>query len=473
MSDALPLEAGSGDPAPVPPARRRARDVLSALTRPKVALMLALGFSSGLPFMLIGNTLSFWLADSGVKLAVIGFLSWIGLSYSVKFLWGAVVDRAPAPLVGFLGRRRGWMIVTQLLVGGGLIGMACCDPRTQLGALIGFGLLTGLGAASQDTVIDAWRIESAADTEELGLLTAAYTVGYRVALIATEAWILYLANAAGWPVAYAVFGGLMAIGVFAALLAREPAQADAAIEDKVRREGRNPLRIARDAVIGPFADFFRTHGVAVALLMLGMITTFHLCDYLRGPMGNPYYHALGIAKPIIANVRGTIGLAGAFAGIALGGVVCLRIGARRALVLGGIVQPIAVAAFAALAWHGGDFSLLRLGPVNLTAFEAIMTFDSAAMAFAGVALATYMSSLTNLGFTATQYALMASLPNLSGKFLKGFSGVIVDALHAGRTELRAYEVFYLLSAAVGLPALALCLILAARRPPERVPESGS
>ena len=422
--------------------------------------MLALGFSSGLPFMLIGNTLAFWLSDAGVKLGVIGFLSWMALSYSVKFLWGAVVDRARAPLLGFLGRRRGWMIITQIVVGGGLLGMASCDPRAHLGVLVVFGIITGVGAASQDTVIDAWRIESASDPDELGLLTAAYTVGYRIALIATEAWILYLANSAGWPVAYAVFGGLMAVGVVAALMAREPVQADAAIEARAAEEGRNPLRVVQDAVIGPFVDFFRAHGAALASLMLAMITLFHLCDYLRGPMSNPYYHALNIPKPTIANVRGTIGLAGAFIGIALGGVVCLRIGTRRALVLGGVLQPIAVAAFALLAWHGGDWALFGLGPIKVTAFEVIMTFDSAAMAFAGVALATYMSSLTNLGFTATQYALLASAPNLSGKVLKGYSGVIVEALRVGRTELQAYELFYLLSAGVGLPALALCVILA-------------
>ncbi len=450
-----------------PPARRRAADVLKSLSQPKVGLMLALGFSSGLPFMLIGNTLTFWLAEDGVKLAVIGFLSWITLTYSVKFLWGAVVDRLPAPLIGRLGRRRGWMIITQVGVGTGLIGMACTDPRTQLGLLVGFGLLTGVSAAAQDTVVDAWRIESAADADELGLLTAAYSLGYRAALIATEALILLLANAVGWPISYGLYGGLMVVGVIAALLVVEPARADAAMEAKSHEAAVHPARAIGDAIVGPFIAFFRAHGWALAGLMLGMITFYHLCDYMRGPMSNPYYKALGISKPTIAAVRATIGLGGSLAGIALGGAASLRLGNFRTLILGAVLQPIAVAAFALLAWRGGDWTLISAGPVTLTGFEAIMAFDSLVMAFSGVALVAFMSTLTSLGYTATQYALLTSALTWTGKTLKGFSGVIVDDLQQGRTLLEAYGLFYLLSAAIGVPAIVLCLILAYRRPAAR------
>ncbi len=463
MTDAAPTA-----PAPRPP-RRRAKDVILALTRPRVALMLTLGFSSGLPFMLIGNTLAFWLAEDGVKLATIGFLSWITLTYSVKFLWGAAVDRVGAPLLGGLGRRRGWMILTQLAVGGGLVGMACSDPRAHLGALIGFGLLTGVGAAAQDTVVDAWRIETAQDADELGLLTASYSLGYRLALIATEALILLLATAVGWPLSYGLYGGLMAVGVIAALLAREPVRADEVMEAKALVAHVHPLRAGLDAVVGPFLEFFRTHGVAMAVLMLGTITLYHLCDYMRGPMSNPYYKALGIPKPTIAAVRATIGLAGSFAGIALGGAASLRLGNPRTLILGAILQPLAVAAFALLAWSGGDFPLLAIGSFSFTGFEAIMGFDSLVMAFSGVALVAYMSTLTSLGYTATQYALLTSALTWTGKTLKGFSGVIVDDLQAGRTLLQAYELFYLLSAAIGLPAILLCVILARPRPTQPSP----
>jgi PAT family beta-lactamase induction signal transducer AmpG len=454
-------------PAPTPavvPPRRRVWDVFAALSRPKVAQMLLLGFASGLPFMLIGNTLGLWLAEDGIKLAVIGFLSWIGLTYSVKFLWGAVVDRTPPPLVGRLGRRRGWMILTQIGVGAGLIGMAASDPKAHLPAMIAFGVFTGICAASQDTVVDAWRIEIADDADELGLLTSAYSLGYRGALVATEALILLLATAIGWPLAYGIYGLLMVVGVGAVLWAREPIQGDAALEAQTEKTARHPVMGLIDAVVGPFIAFFRAHGLALAALMLGTITLYHLCDYMRGPMSLPYYRALGIDKPTIVAVRTTVGLAGSLAGVTLGGLVCLRFGVMRALILGAILQPIGIGAFALLAWHGGDYGLVTLGSLKISAFAAIMTADSVAIGFSGVALVTYMSSLTSLGYTATQYALLTSALTWTGKTLKGFSGVIVENLSQGRTLLEGYGLFYLLAAAVGAPAILACIWLALIKP---------
>ncbi|MEO8813286.1 MAG: MFS transporter [Caulobacteraceae bacterium] len=445
------------------PRRRKAGEVVAALRRPKVGLMLALGFSSGLPFMLIGNTLGLWLATDGVKLAAIGFLSWAGLPYLVKFLWGTVVDRVRAPAPAALGRRRGWMIASQIGVAVGLIGMALVGPGSGLPLLAAFAVITGIAAATQDTVIDAWRIESASDPDELGLLTAAYSLGFRGALIATEALILLLAGQVGWPLAYGLFGALMIVGIVAALLAKEPARADAALEARTRHEAGHPFRAAYDAVVAPFVVFFRTHGWGMAALMLGTITFYHLCDYMRGPMSNPYYKALGIDLTTIAGVRLSIGLAGSLAGIALGGLSSLRIGNFRTLVAGAVLQPIGIGAFALLGWHGGDFTLASLGGARLTAFEAIMGFDAFAIGFSGVALVSYMSTLTSLGYTATQYALLTSALAWTGKILKGFSGVIVESLHHGRSLLEAYSLFYLLSAAVGAPAIVLCLVLATRR----------
>lgn len=440
--------------------KRSFAETLRALSRPKVALMLALGFSSGLPFMLIGNTLGYWLAEDHVRLATIGFLSWIGLTYGVKFVYGAVVDRLRAPLVGALGRRRGWMVLTQLGVGGGLIAMSLADPRAHIGVLAAAGLFTGVCAASQDTVIDAWRIESAADGEELGLLTSAYSLGFRIALLATEAWIYILSGYVGWPASYAIFGGLMGVGLVASLLIKEPLRADQVMEVKAGESRRHPVAGAVDAVVGPFVEFFRAHGVSVAILMLATISAYHLSDYMRGPMTSPYYQALAIPKLTIAGVRSSLGIAASFAGIALGGLSCLRLGVRATLIAGAVIQPIAVAAFALLGAHGGDWTLIAAGPLQLTAFEGIMTLDGAAMAFAGVALVVYMSTLTSLGYTATQYALLTSALVWSGKTLKGFSGVIVEQFHHGHTLLDAYAEFYLLCAAIGAPAILLSLVLA-------------
>ena len=443
--------------------KRAALDVLRALGRPKVAVMLALGFSSGLPFMLIGNTLGFWLSENHVKLSAIGYLSWAGLAYLWKFVWGAVVDHTAAPLLARLGRRRGWMIVTQAFVGIGLAGMALAGPA-HLPWLGLFAVVAGIAAAMQDTVIDAWRIEIASDVDELGLLTASYSLGFRVALFATEALILLVATAIGWAMSYLLYGAVMAVGVIAALLAREPARADAVMARNAASKPVASLKGAVDAVVGPFLTFFRTHGVGLAALMLLMITLYHLCDYMRGPMSNPYYVALHISKPVIAGVRGAIGLPMTFVGIALGGLASLRLGARTSLLLGAILQPLAVLAFATLGWHGGDYVLFRLGGAPVGAFEVIMGFDSLVMGAAGVALIAYMSSLTSLGYTATQYALLTSAMAWSGKFLKGFSGDLVEALqHTGLSPLNAYAWFFVFSAAIGVPAILVCAVIPTMR----------
>jgi len=237
------------------------------------------------------------------------------VAYLIKFLWGAVVDRIPAPFFGRLGRRRGWILLSQIGVGAGLVGMAFGGARHDILVLASFAVFTGFAAAVQDTVIDAWRIESASNPDELGLLTGAYTLGYRAALIATESLILLVATRLGWPLAYVLYGCAMVVAIIALLFAREPAQADAVMQAKSAQVKTHPLRTAFDVVAGPFVVFFRTHGWKMALLMLGMITLYHLSDYLRGPMSNPYYKALGLSKDTVGTVRLTIGLAGSLFGV--------------------------------------------------------------------------------------------------------------------------------------------------------------
>ncbi|CAN5121800.1 MFS transporter [soil metagenome] len=441
--------------AAVKPVRRKRTlmELLRAMREPRVLIMFVLGFSSGLPFMMIGNTLGYWLADDGISKAAIGYLSWAGLAYLWKFIWGAVVDRVPTPWLKTLGRRRGWMITTMTVVGIGMIGMALTGSH-HLAWLAVFAVVTGIGAAAQDTVIDAWRIEIAENEDELGLLTSVYSLGYRIALFATEALILLLATWIGWAISYAIYGVGMGIGILAALFAREPVRTDE--DDSVKVAGvAAAMGRGWDAVAGPFLAFFRSHGVTTAVLMLVFITLYHLCDYLRGPMSNPYYVALGIEKPMVAYVRGAIGLPMTFLGIAVGGILSLRLGNKPTLILGAVLQPIAVALFALLGAHGGDFQVW--GPI--TAFPLIMGFDSFCMAVSGIALIAYMSTLTSLGYTATQYALLTSAMAWSGKILKGFSGDFVEQLQVGRTELQAFSTFYLLAAAIGIPALILAVLL--------------
>jgi PAT family beta-lactamase induction signal transducer AmpG len=440
--------------------RRRKRDVLGSLRQPKVAVMLALGFSSGLPFLLSGNTLGYWLRDEGTTLKAIGFLSWVGLAYSLKFLWAPVVDRVDAPMFGRLGRRRGWMVLAQLLVAAGLVGMSAMGLGSGLARIGAVALLVAFASATQDIVVDAWRIEAAADSDELGLLSAAYQLGYRAALLVTDAIILISASHFGWPISYTAMAVLMGVGLTASLLAVEPAR-EGQIAGAIAPRSLTTTRGFFDAVVGPFVEFFRTHGW-LALLMLAMISLYRLPEFVMGPMANPFYHDLGFTKDVVGAVRGTFGLSFSLLGIAAGGFSALRFGYVPTLIVGVILQSVVIAAFAILAYAGPDVGV----------FGAVMAVDSFGISFAGVALVTYMSSLTSAGYTATQYALLSSTYAYVGKFAKGFSGVIVEQLAEGRTLLEGYALFFIGAGLVGIPALILCIFLArAVRPP--VPDLGA
>ena len=234
-------------------ARRRYkfRDYLNR----RVLIMLALGFSSGLPFNLVGNTLGYWLRDEHTALAAIGFISWVGIAYSLKFLWAPFLDRTRVPLLGALGQRRGWILLTQLLVGSGLIAMAILGTAHGLTVLGTVALVVAFSASTQDIAIDAWRIESSQNRDDLGLLTSAYTMGFRTALLGTEAIILPVAQRIGWNAAYMVYGVLIAVGIIACLWAAEPTEAGEVTEKK-RVDA--PLSSARgifDAIAGPYRLF--------------------------------------------------------------------------------------------------------------------------------------------------------------------------------------------------------------------------
>jgi PAT family beta-lactamase induction signal transducer AmpG len=446
-SDTAPDRASTTKPT----RRYRMADVLRALRRPRILAMLLLGFSSGVPFLLVGNTLGYWLREGGMSLSTIGFLSWVGLAYSFKFLWAPVVDRVDVPLLGRLGRRRGWMVLAQFAVGASLAAMALIGPAGGIAPFAACAVAAAFSAATQDIVVDAWRIETAETAEELGLMTAAYQLGYRGALYCTDALILLLAQFAGWPASYLTAAGAMMIGVGASLFAKEPAQADAVMH---AMSGAAPLWSPRgffDAVVGPFVEFFKAHGL-FALVMLLTITLYHLSDYLRGPIVNPFYHDVGYTKLQVAAVRGTFGLWALITGIAVGGYCSLRLGFFRTLILGAIIQPIGIGAFALVALAGRP---------DLVLFTVVNSIDNFGIAFSGVALVAYMSSLTSLGYTASQYAVMSSALAWTGKIFKGFSGAVIEGLQNGRDLMHAYALFYVGIAALGIPAIGLCFVLAA------------
>lgn len=441
--------ARSAAPAPVPVAKekRAGRSVLSVLRelrQPKVAVMLALGFSSGLPFLLTANTFGFWLRDEGTSLKAIGFISWVGFAYAFKVYWSPLVDRVDVPLLGRLGRRRGWMLLCQLLVAVGLAGMAMVGVKAGLAAIGAFALLTAFASATQDVAIDAWRIEAASDPDEVGLMTSAAQLGYRVAMLITDAAIIAAAARIGWPMSYLAMAVLMVIGVVATFLAFEPVRADAVLQAKPPLWTRRGLA---DAVIGPFVDFFRKHRYTGLLILLA-VALYRLPDFIMGPMYNPYYHDLGIGKDTVALVRGSFGLVATFAGLAAAGVSALRIGLLPTLVAGLALEAFGTASFALLSVH-----------LNDVLFAAVMSLDSFAQAFAGVALVTYMSSLTSLGYTATQYAMLSSVYALLGKFLKGFSGMEVDALTPAYGLLGAYATSFVVTGLTAIPPLLLFVLL--------------
>jgi PAT family beta-lactamase induction signal transducer AmpG len=425
-------------------------EVLKSMGRPRVAMLFALGFSSGLPFFLTAATLGYWLRDAGTSLKAIGFISWVGLAYSFKYLWAPVVDRVTLPGFGRLGRRRGWLLFTQILLGAGLLAMAMIGPGHGLVVLGAAALFVAVASATQDIAVDALRIEAAEDDEELGLFTAAFQLGYRVAVLCSDALILIIAQNLGWPLSYTVMAALMIVGVTATLLIREPAAAERVMAAK--KAIWTPAGLF-DAVIGPIWQFFRSYGM-VGLVMLLMITLYRLPEFMMGPMATPFYHDLGLQKAFVGEIRLSIGLVGTFTGIAIGGLLAAWLGYFRGLVVGAVLQGLAIASFSLLAIFGGDPRL----------FGAVMFFDNVGIGAAGVLLVTYMSSLTTLGYTATQYALLSSAYTWVGKIAKGFSGSIVDWLSHGRTLMEGYALYFIGCGLTGLLALVLCLLLIRMQP---------
>ncbi|MCG2595654.1 MFS transporter [Ramlibacter sp. XY19] len=444
MSDPTANTAQTAPADPPPRKKRSALQVLRELRQPKVAVMLALGFSSGLPFLLTANTFGYWLRDEGTSLKAIGFISWVGFAYAFKVYWSPLVDRLDVPILGKLGRRRGWMMFCQILVAIGLLGMALVGVTPGLVVIGALALLVAFASATQDIAIDAWRIEAADDSEEVGLMTSAAQLGYRIALLVTDAAIIAAAERVGWQLSYVAMAVLMGVGLVATFFAFEPQRADAVLHAKPPLWSRKGLI---DALLGPFIDFFRKHKTT-GLIILLMVALYRLPDFIMGPMYNPYYHDLGISKDTVALVRGSFGLVATFVGLAAAGLCAIRIGMLPTLVVGLILEGIGTCAFALLALH-----------VDSVTFAVVMSLDSFAQSFAGVALVTYMSSLTSLGYTATQYAMLSSTYAILGKLLKGFSGVAVDTLTPSYGLLGAYATAFLATGLTAIPPLLLILVL--------------
>ena len=418
--------------------------------------MLCLGFAAGLPLLLVLGTLSFRLREAGIERSTIGYLSWVGLAYGFKWVWSPLVDRLPLPwLTARLGRRRSWLLLAQCGVMAGLVGMAVLNPQQALEPVVWCALLVAFCSATQDIALDAFRIESAS-LEKQAALAASYQTGYRLAMIWAGAGVLWLAarasdiaveGAAGsplvyqhqaWQMAYLVMAASMGVGLITVLLSPEPVAEPMPPAKSVRAW-------LQGALIDPFAEFFQRYRWQAALI-LGLIAVYRISDVVMGIMANPFYVDMGYTKDEVAAVTKVFGVIMTLVGAFIGGVLSMRLGVMRILMLGAVLSACTNVLFAWLATRGHD----------LTALVWVISADNLASGVASAAFIAYLSGLTQVRYSATQYALFSSMMLLAPKWLAGFSGVYVDA--------HGYESFFNSTALLGVPVV-LLVWLAARMAP--------
>ena len=419
--------------------------------QPASLRMLLLGFAAGLPLLLVLGTLSFRLREAGIDRSTIGYLSWVGLAYGFKWVWAPLVDRMPIPfLTHRLGRRRSWLLLAQALVMLGLAGMALSDPAQTLGPVVWCALLVAVGSATQDIALDAFRIESADPTQQAAL-AASYQTGYRLAMIWAGAGVLWVAawvqgeNVVGylhaaWQTAYLVMALSMSVGMISVIMSQEPSPAELP-------PARNVKEWLQGALIDPFADFIQRYKWQAALI-LSLIAVYRISDVVMGIMANPFYVDMGYTKAEVATVTKVYGVLMTLLGAFVGGVMALRWGVMRILMLGALLSALSNLLFAWLAGHGHD----------VRALIAVVSADNLASGIASAAFIAYLSSLTNIKYSATQYALLSSMMLLLPKFIAGFSGDFVNA--------HGYADFFNATALLGMPVLILVALAWHFQPPE-------
>ncbi|WP_330925765.1 AmpG family muropeptide MFS transporter [Candidatus Sororendozoicomonas aggregata] len=440
------------------------RNSLAIYMHRRAIILFFLGFSAGLPLMLVFSSLSFWLREADVSRATIGFFSWVGLAYGLKWVWSPLVDKLPLPWLGKrLGRRRSWLLLSQLGVAGALAGMGVTDPANNLGTMALFAVLVAFSSATQDIVIDAYRIESAEQRLQAAL-AATYMVGYRLAMLLATAGVLSIAawfSTTGdnsyelypWQIAYLAMAGFMGIGIVTTLLIAEPEAPEQPVAERKARQWlseyafiptclQKPAGWFYGAAVSPFVDFVRRYRWH-AVVILALISTYRISDIVMGIMANPFYVDLGYTKEEVATVSKVVGVIMTLVGAAFAGGLMIRLGIMRVLFISGLMVVVTNLMFAWLATLGHD----------LLWFTVVISLDSLAGGMAAAAFIAYLSSLTNISYCATQYALLSSVMMLFPKFVAGFSGVMVD--HMG------YSAFFVVSALIGLPALVL-IVFASR-----------
>jgi PAT family beta-lactamase induction signal transducer AmpG len=415
---------------------------------PRMVALFFLGFSSGLPLALSFATLSVWLSEAGVSLTAIGLFAAVGTPYALKFLWAPLIDRLPLPfMTRAFGRRRGWMLTTQAALILSIVALGASDPAANPGLTAFAALLVAFCSASQDIVIDAYRVEIL-DERKLAAGAASLVFGYRVGMLVSGAGALYLASAVSWSLTYGVMAALIGVGVVTVLLNPEP-ETDVGPERAAREAearaylGRRPgLAGWRSAalawlyvtVVAPFAEFVARRGWLVVLLF---VMLYKFGDSLAGVMTNPFLVEIGFSKIEIANVGKIYGFAATMAGLALGGALMNAVGLYRTLWVCGVLQLLSNFMFAVQAMVGADLGLLAL----------TIGFENLAGGMGTAAFVAYLSSLCNIAYTATQYALLSSFMAVARTWLSSSAGFLAEWLD--------WVGFFALTAGAALPGLAL------------------
>ena len=495
---------------------------MQASTQPKVLMMFVFGIMAGLPLLLIFSTLSLWLGEVGTTKSEITYFSWAALGYSFKFVWAPLVDVMPLPfLTKHLGRRRGWLLLSQLMVMLSIVFMAMVDPATQpLALMAAAAVCLGFSSSTQDIVTDAFRIESAS-TELQAMMSAGYIAGYRIGMLIAGGGALFLASYLGttlnhydysaWQMTYLAMASLLLIGMVTTLLVKEPAQQQIALVNRghhcrffitflmavtgficcfiltndsaelfkgwleqslsnsalasmiveflrlivaglaaslvamlMTSVGFIDSESVKRSYIDPVQDFFSRYGWSLAWLLLALVGLYRISDIVLGVVANPLYQSLGFTKNEIATVVKTFGVFMTIFGAFYGGILVLRYGVMPILVLGVILSALTNLMFMLLTTSGHDIGMLYV----------VITADNLSGGLANAAFIAFLSSLTNISFTAVQYAIFSSLMTLIPKILGGYSGSIVESI--------GFESFFLMTALMSVPVLVLILFAAKR-----------
>lgn len=479
---------------------------LKGFTHPRVVTLLFLGFSAGIPLLLIFSSLSLWLREAGVERATVTYFSWAALGFSFKFVWAPLVDQIPVPLLTrWLGRRRGWILLGQLAIILSIILMASVDPQSgpnSLSLMAVAAVMLGFSAATQDIAIDAYRIESA-EADLQALMSATYIAGYRIGMLVSGAGSLFIADWLGsdrdgylyqaWQSTYWLMAMVMLVGVLTTLTIPEPARQSqqkltensdgylsillffvlvvgvfiasiylsSPLPSAIRlllaiavawvfALGLVKMRIIEYSVLNqtyivPVQDFFQRYGLSLAFLLLALIGLYRISDIVLGVISNVFYQDLGFSKPEIASVVKTFGLLMTIVGGFMGGLLSMRFGVIRVLFLGGVLSAVTNLLFMVLAAKGHDITWLYI----------VISADNLSAGIASAAFVAFLSSLTNISFTATQYAIFTSLMTFLPKVLGGYSGTMVDGM--------GYPNFFLATALMGVPVLVLIAFVGRRQ----------